>query len=478
MSESATMLRRQPDPVKTLSRFLILPVENQVRELDSKLFFACVAAQRGFSSMIGSRGEVDFRLGQIPRGIYIAKSMTPRSKKVFRILQLLGHELVGWDEEAVNTFALPEVYYSRRLSARTLRAVQHLFAWGEADAELFRNYPDYPGTPIHITGNPRGDLLRPELRPFYAAKADRCRRKHGDFVLINTNFSHVNAYYPVLNLLVPGKGKGLAKIGRAAIGMSREYAEGRAAHKHRVFAAFQKLVPFLHDAFPNLTVVIRPHPIENPTVYHALAERYPRVHVEKDSDNPIPWLIAARALVHCSCTTGVESWLTVTPTIAYRPDPSTRYEEPLPNALSHSCFELDQVAETLDRILNDKLGRLEGETQHRLIAHHLEGLSGPLASERIVTVLERIIDAGGDRPAPTRRERLEGRARGVRRRAWKFLKSQLKGSKNRPEFQRYRYPGLEPDDLAERIAHFQQILGHEQPIRVTRMADHVYRLDP
>ena len=33
---------------------LLIPVENQIRELDPKLLLACVAAERGFSSVIGS----------------------------------------------------------------------------------------------------------------------------------------------------------------------------------------------------------------------------------------------------------------------------------------------------------------------------------------------------------------------------------------------------------------------------------------
>jgi hypothetical protein len=32
---------------------LILPVEIQVRELDAKILFACIAAQRGFPALIG-----------------------------------------------------------------------------------------------------------------------------------------------------------------------------------------------------------------------------------------------------------------------------------------------------------------------------------------------------------------------------------------------------------------------------------------
>ena len=56
---------------------LIIPVENQVRELDPKLLLACIAARRGFTSIIGSHREIDFRISQLPRGLYLNKSTYP-----------------------------------------------------------------------------------------------------------------------------------------------------------------------------------------------------------------------------------------------------------------------------------------------------------------------------------------------------------------------------------------------------------------
>ena len=43
---------------------LIIPIENQVRELDPKLLLACIAARRGFSSIIGLHREIDFRIAE------------------------------------------------------------------------------------------------------------------------------------------------------------------------------------------------------------------------------------------------------------------------------------------------------------------------------------------------------------------------------------------------------------------------------
>ena len=59
--------------------------------------------------------------------------------------------------------------------------------------------------PIHVTGNPRGDLLRPEMRAFYNKDVGQICNTYGQFILINTNFNHVNAFYPAQNLFQPVK---------------------------------------------------------------------------------------------------------------------------------------------------------------------------------------------------------------------------------------------------------------------------------
>jgi surface carbohydrate biosynthesis protein len=145
---------------------ILIPVENQVREFDPKLLLACIAAWRGLPAVIGSRREIEFRIASFPRSLYLSKSMTVRSLLLFRIAHMLGHEIVAWDEEAL-VHLPPETYFSRRLSPVAIKYVSHLFAWGQDNADLWRLYPELPnGTPIHLTGNPRADMLRAECVPF------------------------------------------------------------------------------------------------------------------------------------------------------------------------------------------------------------------------------------------------------------------------------------------------------------------------
>jgi surface carbohydrate biosynthesis protein len=190
--------------------------------------------------------------------------MTAASDLMFQIMRKLGHEIVAWDEEAL-VHLPPDTYFSRRLSPVAMTFVSHMLAWGQENSELWKQYPHLPdGAEIHVTGNPRNDLLRPEIRHYYLKTVEEIRKRHGDFILINTNFNHVNAFYPGLNLFVPPDKPGeKPRYGRAAKGMSRAYAEGLRDHKQAIFEQFQQLIPALEQTFPGYNIVVRPHPTES-----------------------------------------------------------------------------------------------------------------------------------------------------------------------------------------------------------------------
>ncbi len=462
-----------------MNRSLIIPVENQVRELDAKLFLACIAARHGFSVIIGSRLEISFRIGVFPPSIYLAKSMTARSLKMFRIMRQLGHIIAGWDEEAL-IHPPAETYFSRRLSPEAMLHVSHLFAWGEENAELWRQYPFLPpDIPIHLTGNPRGDMLRPEMQPFFAEETEHLQQKYGEFLLINTNFSFVNAFYPDQNLFQPLKNPGeKPRFGRAAVGMDRHFAEGLRDHKQAVFQGFQRLIPRLEQAFPELTVIVRPHPVENPSIYHELAAGCQRVKVINEG-NVIPWLLASRAVIHNGCTTGVEAYIMRVPALSYQEKGDFEYDNGfyrLPNALSYQCHDFTVLKETISSILAGELGAADGRERRELMAGYLASQDGLLASQRIVHVLEKIIQESADKPLPSFFALFMGRSKVARRRLAKYIKSFQPNSKYRSEFQRYRYPGLSIGALRQKIKQLQSILGYQQKLDIQKLGDHIFRL--
>jgi surface carbohydrate biosynthesis protein len=458
---------------------LFIPVENQVRELDAKLLLACVAAKRNLTSIIGPKRKIENHIASFPRGIFLSKSLRIVKRKFFPISRLLGHEIVAWDEEAL--VHLPaETYFSRRLSPVGMEHVSHLFAWGKDNAELWRQYPQLPpGIPIHITGNPRVDLLRPDMQGYYKAEADQIRKAYGDFILINTNFNHVNAFYPAQNLFQPVKEPGAeAKFGQAARGMTREYAEGFRDHKQAVFEDFQKLIPELERAFPEHTIVVRPHPTEKQDIYHEIAARCRRIRVTNEG-NVVPWLMAAKVLIHNGCTTGVEAFVMRVPAVSYRVTVNDYYDDGfyhLPNRLSHQCFDFEELRATLERILDGELGAADGGERKTLIDHFLTGRQGPLACERMVDILATIAEDLSHTPEPALRQRLEGWYKATHRRLRKGYKAYRPGSFKSADFERHRYPGITSAELAQRLERFQQVLGDDTKLHLDQIHDKIFRI--
>ena len=458
---------------------LLMPVENQVRELDAKLLLACIAAQRGFASYIGPRREMHYNITAFPKGIYLSKSITISSYLVFKILRNLGHEVVAWDEEAL--VHLPaKTYYSRRLSPRAMGQVSRFFAWGVDNAELWRQYPLLPSNAvIDVTGNPRNDLLRTELHAYYDSEVEKIRESFGDFILVNTNFNHVNAFTPVQNLFQPVEKPGqIAEFGRAARGMSRNYAEGLRDHKQAIFEDFQRMIPALAEAFPDYTIVVRPHPTENPGIYHDIASGCERVKVTNEG-NVVPWLLATRALVHNGCTTGVEPYMMKVPAITYRASINETYDfgfYRLPNLISHTCFNLAELEMTLKQILNGKIGVADGDDRRQLAEHYLAAQTGPLACERMVDTLDKLVDIRAKRPQPGLGSRLVGRCLWAARTSIKRYKDSRPGSHNRPEFQRHRYPEISLKDIQNRVNRLRELLGISEELKIESVFDKFFRI--
>ena len=463
----------------TKKPILLIPVENQVRELDAKLLLACVSAWRGFTSIIGPKRELEYRIASFPKSVYVAKSMVQGNSKFLRIARKLGHTNVAWDEEAL-VHLPPDIYFTRRFSSEALVHISHLFAWGEDNANLWRQYPELPvGMPINITGNPRNDLLRPEIRPYYEKDVNEIRSTHGNFILINTNVNHVNAFLPGRNLFLPIEKPGEKPgFGRAARGMTREYAEGLRKFKQTIFEAFQELIPALEKSFPSHTIIVRPHPTESQEVYHQIAARCKRVQVT-NKGNVVPWLLATRALIHNGCTTAVEAYVMRIPAISYRATIDETYDSgfyALPNQLSHQCFDIDQLLKTLGKILAGELGAADGDKRSALMDHHLSGHKGPLACERIIDVLEKNMEDQSGLPKPPLRGQLEKWIKATKHRASQKSKLRVEQDEKSLEFQRHKYPDILIGELRSRVTRFQQILGKDRELKVAQVYPRLFRI--
>jgi hypothetical protein len=324
-------------------------------------------------------------------------------------------------------------------------------------------------------------MLRPELRPFYEKEADEIRNEYGNFILVNTNFNHVNAFYPAQNLFLPSKSAGEApQFGKAAMGMSRAYAKGLRDHKQAILEAFKQMIPLLDKAFPDHVVVVRPHPTENPKIYHKVAADCKRVKVTNNG-NVVPWLMTADAVIHNGCTTGVEAYVMGVPAISYRPKINEEYDlgfYRLPNLISHQCFNFKQLQEMLHRIISGKLGAADGEDRRTLIKKYLTDHDNSLACQRIVDVLENRLAESPNLPKPALNKRLLGLSAASWRRFNRFARRYLPGKHAPEKFHRHRWPKVSLQDLNGKISRLQEIIGEGPKINTDIIFNQIFVVEP
>jgi hypothetical protein len=260
--------------------------------------------------------------------------------------------------------------------------------------------------------------------------------------------------------------------------MSREYAEGLRAHKQAIFEDFQRMIPALDEAFPDYRIIVRPHPTESQEIYHDIAARCKRVKVTNEG-NVIPWLLATRALVHNSCTTGVEAYIMRVPAISYRASIDETYDfgfYRLPNLISYPCLNLEELQATLKKILSGELGPADGDDRKQMIEHYLAAYDEPLAGERMVDVLEDIVKGRTELPKPGVGGRISGWSLWAVRTLIKRYKDSRPGSHNRPEFQHHRYPEVSMEDIRARVSRFQNILNDREELEIEQISSKFFRI--
>jgi surface carbohydrate biosynthesis protein len=445
------------------TRRLTIPIETVNRELDAKVLLACVAAERGFTSLLGPKRLLHRRMGSLPPSIYLAKSVTEGNALAYELLQKLGHYLICGDEESIVYYS-PEWYAKEKIGDGAFPRARALLGWGPEIARVWREHPSYCGARIHVTGNPRTDFLRPELRDFFAAEAEVLRERLGSFALINSNFGDVNHYVAWRSIEEPE-----TEVGEEG------FEAGVARHRAALFRGFLELVPALADAFPERNLVIRPHPSEGHEAWTRAAGGRANVHVLHEG-SVIPWLMAARATIHNGCTTGIESYVLGKTPIAYRPVTDERFDLHLPNNLSHQTFDLEGAVQLVGAAFSAEgipFDRATAAVRRKHLDDYVAAaVDGPLAAERVVAALEEEARVFASDPRPDLSSYLYGRFHALRR----ALKKRIKSRRDVARYHSHKFPDLSIAAVQTRIDELRRVLGRFSDVEAREASRNVFEI--
>jgi surface carbohydrate biosynthesis protein len=450
--------------MQALSKRLFVPIETKVREFHGKLFFSLTAAEKGFEVILGGQQEMHAHIAQWAPGIYLDKSIAETKRSWCRYSRSLGNVMCSWDEEGLVVFN-EEDYFRLRICREVFDQTRYFFAWGPSEAgAITRRIQEASGT-VQATGNPRFDMLRPELRGFYHEAAAALKERFGRLLLVNTNFAFANFFL--------GEEK-VKEVYRAySISEDPSFFSGWEKAQRASFDLFRAMLPILRERFPEHTLIIRPHPSERYDPWQELARQLPQVFVHGEG-NVYEWILASEALIHFNCTTGIEAFFLGIPAISLRQPGHEAFHQPLPNHLSHICNDIDSLVQLLEAIIRQgaSFPRLLDEAPRRELAeHYISGMQGDFASARIVALLEQLepygtpfVDAS-EPPVP------------LMKRAWRqVLRLVRRPNPADLAYAQQKFPGLTLAEVEDCVDRFSRLTGRFQSIRVQQAAPHCYTL--
>ena len=369
---------------KIKKKWLILPIELKKRTFDSKLLLTYYANKADFGIIFGDKKKINKKilLGQLPKGIYFDKDITLTNKRKSKFSKL-GYECVVMDEEGL-IYDNNDFYFNSRINKEEFKYIKYFFAWGKEQANILYDRIPSLKEKIKIVGNPRVDLLRSELRGIFEKDKQKIKQKYGSFILINSNFGMNN--HSISSEYLYNK---LKNSGAFLNKNQEEKFKIKVKYREDIFNEFLNSLIHLSKTFSNYNIIIRPHPGEDYSPWYEYANKYNNIEVVSEGGIN-SWIMAAEAVVHNNCTTGIESNLLDTPVISYMPYNSSDYDLniiELPNKVSYKARSKKELINILNKILYEEH---KFDFKRNTLNNYIANITGSFSVEEIISYLETI----------------------------------------------------------------------------------------
>ncbi len=447
-----------PDKPSVLQkRFVVIPVEVQVRELPGRLMVAAIAAARGYDVLLGHDRVIRRLAPHLPKGILFDKSLGAATERKIARYHKLGFKLTSVDEEATGFYANPEMFLSIRLADETLAMAERWFCLSEKLRQnVLALFPQH-AQKLVVTGLPRTDVWREAHRGVFDSQVAALKREHGDFMLFCSNFGHiVHAMHD--------------RFLQRQINRAETSYKGIKAYRSAIredlkinLEAYLEMLPKLRDWFPERKLIVRPHPSESSQFWRDALAGISGVEVH-DEGTATPWILASSCLVHHGCTTGIEAELMGQPHVMYAPHPDRHHDTPLMEAFAPIVKDEAALQEMLSAIVRD--GKLQTKDRAALEEYYA-ALNGRMVSERIVDEFDRI--GGGEGRLPGYMNLLRFQPRHLFSQYWPRSKREL-------DYRAKKYPGTSLESVETMLSNFSESATPGNQLQVSEIFPQLFHI--
>ncbi len=335
-----------------MNRTVYIPVEVKSRAFTAKLLLATALIDKGFDVVIGAHGDVrDLALND-KDGVYIEKDFFYLRSESMKRMKENGFLLYAYDEEGI-VYPQKQLYIDTRSHYETFQLCDRVFTWGEEQHELLRDAYTNMSNKFFQVGNPRVDLITNlSIQKIYSKETDKIR-KIGSYILINSNFTAVDnpqkaAEEDVRINVLHGKEDRTSQYYNVFL----KFYE----YEQRVFISLCEAIDYLSNKL-DTKIVIRAHPAEDLNKWNRFNNRKNIIVTSKF--DVVPWIINSQAVIHNTCTTGIEAYLLGKPVISYFPTKPDVELEFLPDDISFQVKNKEELQRSIERFVYQKEKRMD-----------------------------------------------------------------------------------------------------------------------
>lgn len=284
-----------------------LPVEVALRELYPKAFLAAFLVMKGYRVFV----TPDYMLPNLrfPSGIVLGKNHIHAKKWVDR--QGVKLSFILFEEEGAPAFgdaAHRKELIQARLIEGAVDIAKVITTWGKWQTEALREITNIP---IVCTGTPYMEICKPKYKMACSDLDKDITKGRSGYLLINTRFAFANGEVAPYAAM---RRNSLYYFEGATPGYWRKYF----SNDMSMLGAFISMIERVAVTFPDLDIVLRPHPVENCEFYKEIFKDFERITVTNDG-HVISWIRNAACILTNACTTSIQTEICEKPVINYQP---------------------------------------------------------------------------------------------------------------------------------------------------------------